>query len=216
MSTLSLNDLLNAYANGIFPMSEDRHDPSLFWVDPEERGIIPLDDFHIPRRLARVVKADKFQVSFNRAFHDCITACSMPSRGRNTTWINDQIIALYTGLHEQGYAHSIECWRRGQLVGGLYGVSIGAAFFGESMFSRENDASKVALVHLVARLIAGGYTLLDTQFITAHLEQFGAIEIPREIYKERLRDAIEQTSDFYSLPAAASGSSILQSITQTS
>ena len=216
MAHITLEDLLLAYRNGIFPMSEDRHDPDLFWVEPEHRGILPLDDFHVPKRLARTVKADRFQVRINTAFKDCILACSEPRPGRKTTWINDEIIALYTQLHSLGHACSVECWREGTLVGGLYGVLIGAAFFGESMFSRESDASKVALVHLVARLKAGGYQLLDTQFVTAHLEQFGVTEIPRAEYKEILDKAVNSRGDFYSLPMAMSGEDILQSITQTS
>ena len=197
-------------------MSEDRYDPDLFWVEPEYRGILPLDNFHVPKRLARTVKSDRFQVRINTAFKDCILACSESRPGRKTTWINDEIIALYTQLHTLGHACSVECWRDGVFVGGLYGVLIGAAFFGESMFSRERDASKVALVHLVARLKAGGYQLLDTQFVTAHLEQFGVTEIPRADYKKILDKAVSSDGDFYSLPMAMSGEDILQSITQTS
>ena len=216
MSNITLNDLILAYQNGIFPMSEDRDDPELFWVDPNMRGILPLDTFHIPKRLARTVRSDRFKVLVNGSFSDCIRACSTPMSGRQTTWINDEIIELYTQLHKSGHAHSVECWQWGKLVGGLYGVSIGAAFFGESMFSLERDASKVALIHLVARLKAGGYQLLDTQFVTEHLKQFGAIEIPKAEYKARLSQAINIKADFYKLPAQAPGSVILQSITQTS
>lgn len=216
MSNITLDDLVLAYENGIFPMSEDRDDPELFWVEPTMRGILPLDAFHIPKRLARTVKSDRFKVLINSNFSDCIEACSTPMSGRQTTWINGEIIELYTQLNRIGRAHSVECWRWGKLVGGLYGVSIGAAFFGESMFSLERDASKVALVHLVARLKTGGYQLLDTQFVTDHLKQFGAVEIPKAEYKARLSKAIKTKADFYKLPVPAAGSEILQSITQTS
>lgn len=182
--------LLRAYAEGIFPMAERRDDPTLYWVSPERRGIIPLDRFHVPKRLARTVRNDRFVVTSDRAFSEVMRACAEPSDGREESWINAEILRLYSSLHASGAAHSIECWQEGQLVGGLYGVKLGGAFFGESMFSRERDASKVALVHLVARLIRGGFQLLDTQFITAHLAQFGTIEISREIYLERLARAI--------------------------
>lgn len=216
MKNITLHELLNAYANGIFPMSEDRHDPLLFWVNPERRGILPLDEFHIPRRLKRTIKSGKFDVHVDTAFRACVLECSKPSRDRRSTWINDQIIELYSEMFEHGFAHSVECWHEGQLSGGLYGVSIGGAFFGESMFSKVTDASKVALVHLVARLRAGGYTLLDTQFITKHLEQFGAIEVSRAHYRSLLSKAIMEKADFYSIPSDLSGSDILQSMTQTS
>lgn len=216
MNKITLHELLGAYANGIFPMSEDRHDPSLFWVNPEQRGILPLDHFHIPRRLKRTVKSDKYQVRIDSSFQQCVLECSKPGSGRQSTWINDQIIQLYTELFEHGYAHSVECWREGLFRGGLYGVSIGGAFFGESMFSSETDSSKVALVHLIARLKVGGYTLLDTQFISQHLQQFGAIEMQRADYRSALSEAILTKADFYSLPSDSIGSEILQSITQTS
>ena len=182
--------LLRAYAEGIFPMAEKRGDPRLFWVSPDRRGIIPLGEFHVPRRLAKTVRSDRFAVTSDQAFSDVIRACASPAEGREESWINEEIVRLYTALHASGHAHSVECWRDGQMVGGLYGVHLGGAFFGESMFSTERDASKVALVHLVARLAVGGFTLLDTQFITAHLAQFGTIEIPREDYLERLRAAL--------------------------
>lgn len=197
-------------------MAEDRLDPDIFWVDPPERGILPLDKFHLPKKLKKVVRADRFQVRCDTAFLECVYACAEPSPGRNSTWINDTIIDLYGGLFRRGFAHSVECWRDDRLCGGLYGVSLGAAFFGESMFSRETDASKVALVHLVGRLIAGRYKLLDTQFVTEHLKQFGVMEIARANYKTQLVEAIQLKGDFYSLPANVSGSTILQSITQTS
>jgi leucyl/phenylalanyl-tRNA--protein transferase len=182
--------LLAAYAQGIFPMAERRDDPTLFWVSPDRRGIIPLDDFHIPRRLARTVRSARFAVTSDTAFPDVIRACAEAAPGRKESWINAEIIRLYSALHASGHAHTIECWRDGALVGGLYGVSLGGAFFGESMFSRQRDASKVALVHLVAQLKRGGYVLLDAQFLTAHLAQFGTHEIPRAAYLRRLGEAL--------------------------
>ena len=203
---LTPEQLLLAYRAGIFPMAERRDDPSLFWVSPEQRGIIPLQGFHLPRRLARTVKSDRFTVKVDTAFEAVMGECAAPAYGRNESWINDEILALYTALHRQGFAHSVECWREGKLVGGLYGVAIGAAFFGESMFSRERDASKVALVHLVARLILGGFTLLDTQFLTSHLAQFGAVEIPRADYMSLLADAVRHEARFYCPePSGSSG-----------
>lgn len=184
--------LLRAYAEGLFPMAERRNDPLLYWVSPEKRGIIPLDAFHVPRRLARTVRASPFTVTADRAFVAVMMACAAPTPGRPESWINDEILRLYTALHAGGHAHSIECWQGGTLVGGLYGVRLGAAFFGESMFSRRRDASKVALVHLVEGLKRGGFTLLDTQFITTHLARFGAIEIPRERYLLKLQDALNR------------------------
>jgi leucyl/phenylalanyl-tRNA--protein transferase len=171
-------------------MAERRGDPTLYWVSPEKRGVIPLDDFHLPRRLARTVRSGHFTVTADKAFRAVMEACAAPAPGREESWINDEILRLYTALHASGHAHSIECWRDGHLVGGLYGVRLGAAFFGESMFSRERDASKVALVHLVEGLRHGGFLLLDTQFITSHLARFGAIEIPRAYYLRRLQDAL--------------------------
>ncbi len=179
--------VLRAYAEGLFPMAERRDDPTLFWVSPEKRGVIPLDRFHVSRRLARTVRSDRFAVSFDHAFVDVMQACS---GSRDETWINAEILRLYTALHVAGYAHSVECRLDGALVGGLYGVSLGGAFFGESMFSMARDASKVALVHLVAQLIRSGYALLDAQFLTAHLAQFGTQEIAREVYLARLNDAL--------------------------
>jgi leucyl/phenylalanyl-tRNA--protein transferase len=188
--------LLRAYAEGIFPMAERRGDSDLFWVSPEMRGIIPLDAFHIPRRLARTVRSDRFKVTADMAFADVMCACAEPAPDRPESWINDEILRLYTALHAAGHAHSIECWRDGKLVGGLYGVKLGGAFFGESMFTRERDASKVALVHLVARLRRGGFSLLDTQFLTAHLARFGTIEIPRAQYHDLLARAISHDAEF--------------------
>ena len=182
--------VLRAYAEGLFPMAERRDDPALYWVSPEQRGIIPLDAFHVSRRLARTVRSDRFHVSVDTAFGDVMRACAAPAKDREETWINDEILLLYTALHSSGHAHSLECRRQGRLVGGLYGVRLGGAFFGESMFARETDASKVALVHLVARLRLGGFLLLDAQFLTDHLARFGAVEIPRKAYLARLNEAM--------------------------
>ena len=182
--------LLRAYAEGLFPMAERRDDPTLFWVSPERRGIFPLDAFHVPRRLTRTVRADRFAVTADTAFAEVMLACAAPAPGREETWINDEILRLYVALHASGHAHSIECRSEGKLVGGLYGVRLGSAFFGESMFSRHTDASKVALVHLIARLRLGGFQLLDGQFLTTHLARFGAVEIPRAEYLAKLSRAI--------------------------
>lgn len=216
MPELTPELLLSAYAHGYFPMAESRDSPELFWLDPEMRGILPLDRFHVPRRLARTIRADTFTVRIDTAFEQVMRDCAAPRAGHEDSWINEQIISLYTALFEQGHGHCVECWQDGQLVGGVYGVQIGAAFFGESMFSRVRDASKVALTHLVARLRAGGFMLLDTQFLTPHLAQFGGEEIPRAKYQQLLRRAINSAGDFYSLPDHCSGREVLQSITQTS
>ena len=182
--------LLKAYEAGIFPMAESADDPELFWVDPERRGILPLDGFHVPRRLRRVVQQDRFEVRVDSDFAATLAACAEATDNRPSTWINAEIVRLYTALHTMGAAHSVECWHDGAMVGGLYGVSSGGAFFGESMFSRVADASKVALVHLVALMRAGGYRLLDLQFVTPHLAQFGAIEVPRAQYRRLLAEAL--------------------------
>jgi leucyl/phenylalanyl-tRNA--protein transferase len=197
--------LLQAYAAGIFPMAEAADDPELFWVDPKRRGILPLDGLHIPRRLRRVLRRGVFSVRADTAFAAVMRGCAEASETRPTTWINDEIMRLYTALFARGAAHSVECWHGGELVGGLYGVSLGAAFFGESMFSRVSDASKVALVHLVARLRLGGYQLLDTQFVTPHLAQFGVVEISRARYHRLLGQALRQRAIFVrDLPAGLS------------
>jgi leucyl/phenylalanyl-tRNA--protein transferase len=193
--------LLRAYACGIFPMAESADDPNLFWVEPELRGVIPLDGFRIASRLARTVRSGVFTVTVDRAFKAVIAGCAAPQVGRNDTWINQRIRDLYVGLHGIGHAHSVEVWKDDDLVGGLYGVNLGRAFFGESMFHRARDASKVALVHLVARLIAGGFELLDTQYVTEHLKSFGAVEIPRRRYTTLLDHALKGEADFYKLPA---------------
>ena len=199
--------LLQAYCAGIFPMAERREDPNLFWVSPDSRGILPLDRFHLPHRLARTVRSDRFTVKVDTAFEAVMRACAEPAPDRKESWINDEILSLYTALHRKDHAHSVESWRNGELVGGLYGVKIGAAFFGESMFSRERDSSKVALVHLVARLKLGGFRLLDAQFVTSHLAQFGAVEIPRNEYMALLADAVARNADFYCPePSGRSGS----------
>jgi leucyl/phenylalanyl-tRNA--protein transferase len=188
--------LLQAYAAGIFPMAESADDPELFWVDPTRRGILPLDAFHVPRRLKRVLRRGVFEMRVDTAFAAVMRGCAEASESRPSTWINPEIIRLYCGLFERGAAHSVECWHQGALVGGLYGVSLGAVFFGESMFSRVTDASKVALVELVARLRRGGYRLLDTQFLTPHLAQFGGIEIPRARYHRLLAEALRYPAVF--------------------
>ena len=192
--------LLRAYACGIFPMAESADDPTLFWVEPEMRGIIPLDGFRVATRLARTVRSDAFTVTVDKAFKAVVAGCAAPQVGRNDTWINQRIRDLYVGLHDIGHAHSVEAWQDGDLVGGLYGVHLGGAFFGESMCHRARDASKVALVHLVARLIAGGFRLLDTQYVTEHLRSFGALEISRRRYGQLLEKAVAAEGNFDALP----------------
>ena len=177
-------------------MAETRAGDRLYWLDPELRGVLPLDGFHLSRRLLRTVRAGGFKVTSDQDFPRVIAGCATPAPGREDTWINSEIERLFTDLHRQGHAHSVETWRDGELVGGLYGVVQGGAFFGESMFSRERDASKVALVHLVARLRIGGFHLLDTQFVTEHLAQFGVTEIPRDDYKERLAQAVAAQTEW--------------------
>ena len=206
--------LLRAYACGIFPMSESADDPGLFWVEPEIRGVIPLNGFCVSSRLARTVRSGKFSVTVDRAFKRVMSECAAPKPDREDTWINKRIRDLYGALHEMGHAHSVEVWQDGDLVGGLYGVSLGRAFFGESMFHHARDASKVALVHLVARLLAGGYGLLDTQYVTEHLRSFGAIEVPRERYRVLLDAALDDVADFEALPAATSGEDALAIIAE--
>lgn len=215
-SALSADDLLRAYSLGYFPMSESRDDPDIFWVLPEMRGALPLTDFHVPRSVRKEVKRDTFTIKINSAFRQVMRECAAETTDRQDTWINDRILDTYCELHELGHAHCVEAWQEGQLVGGLYGVSLGGAFFGESMFSRVTNASKVAMVHLVGRLKAGGYGLLDTQFYTDHLGQFGVTEIPKAEYQHLLESAIILNADFFALPYQIDGSTILQSITQTS
>ncbi|GAB4237262.1 MAG: leucyl/phenylalanyl-tRNA--protein transferase [Kiloniellaceae bacterium] len=209
--------LLRAYAIGIFPMAESRVDPELHWIDPDMRGILPLDGLHVPRKLRAKIRRGVFEVRCNTAFEEVIQGCAEPAENRPDTWINPVIEQLYNELYEMGFAHSVECWRDGELVGGLYGVSLGAAFFGESMFSRATDASKVALVQLVLRLRKGGFQLLDTQFTTPHLTRFGAEEIPREKYRRLLTKAVSAQAEFYSgAVSEAELEAFLQSTTQTS
>lgn len=197
-------------------MSESQDDPDLFWVDPERRGIFPLENFHVPRSLAKTIRKSPYTITVDKCFRRVMKECAAPIENRPTTWINRTILDLYTELHMAGYAHSIECWQEDELVGGLYGVSFAGAFCGESMFSRASNASKIALVYLVARLKAGNFSLLDTQFITEHLLTMGAVEISREEYHRRLDKALTIEGDFHSLPLDMPASSILQSITQTS
>ena len=191
--------LLKAYACGIFPMAESAEDPALYWIEPEKRGVIPLDRFHVPARLARTVRSDRFTVAVDRDFDAVIAGCAAPMPGRARTWINTRIRTLYRKLYERGDCHTVEVYEDGALVGGLYGVSLGRAFFGESMFHRARDASKVALVHLVARLKAGDYRLLDTQFVTDHLKTFGAVEVARPDYHKLLDAALVGEGDFGAL-----------------
>ena len=203
--------LMRAYASGIFPMSEHRDDPEIFWVDPVMRGVIPLDGFHISRSLAKAIRRADYEITLDRDFEAVLRACA----DRADTWINDEIHRLYMALHARGRAHSIEVWREGRLIGGVYGVALGRAFFGESMFSRERDGSKIALAWLVDHLRRCGYVLFDTQFITPHLASLGAIEIPRAAYRAALAEALEEEADFYSVsPDSAAG--VLQRSTQTS
>jgi len=208
--------LLKAYAIGIFPMAESRTSPVVHWMDPPMRGILPLDAFHVPRRLRRTVRKKPFSVRSDTAFEAVVRTCAAPRIGQPESWINDEIRALFLALHRTGSAHSVECWQGDRLVGGLYGLAMGGAFFGESMFSIAPDASKVALVHLVARLLRGGFTLLDTQFVTEHLSQFGACEIPRASYRVKLADAIARDADFHCFGDDPDPDTVLQSITHTS
>ena len=216
MAELTPETLLRAYAVGLFPMAERRDDQTLFWIDPEKRGILPIDRFHLPRRLARKLRRRTFEVRCDSAFEDVIRECAAPADDRPETWINEEIVALYTDLNQMGRAHSVECWRDGRLVGGLYGVTLGAAFFGESMFSRETDASKIALAHLVARLRKGGFSLLDVQFVTGHLSRFGAVEILRSGYRHLLAEALDRSATFYPELDPSEVERLLQPITQTS
>jgi leucyl/phenylalanyl-tRNA--protein transferase len=199
MKPFGVQDLLECYARGVFPMADARDDDRVFLIDPEKRGVFPLGGFHISRRLARTVRQDLFEVRVDTAFAEVVALCAEAAEDRAETWINGPIEALYGELFEIGHAHSVETWLDGRLVGGLYGVSLKGAFFGESMFSRATDASKVALVHLIGRLIAGGFTLLDAQFMTEHLAQFGAQEIPRREYRRRLALALKTPGDFQAL-----------------
>ena len=199
---ISADLVLRAYRHGLVPMAEGRAGDRLFWLDPVKRGILPLDGFHLSRRLLRTALSGVYQVTVDQNFAGTIAGCATPLPDRTDTWINPQIERLFTELFRMGYAHSVETWQDGTLVGGLYGVALGGVFFGESMFSFARDASKIALVHLVARLRLGGYRLLDTQFVTAHLTQFGAIEIPRDTYKSRLAEALDVSTAWLTDPGA--------------
>ncbi len=216
MTGLTPQLLLGAYAAGVFPMAESRGARALFWIDPEYRGILPLDRFHIPQKLKRALKRAPFEIRCDTAFGQVVAACAAPTPERPETWINTEIERLYGALFELGFAHSVESWRDGELVGGLYGVALGGAFFGESMFSRANDASKVALCHLVARMKRGGFLLLDTQFVTSHLRRFGAFEVPRRRYRVLLSKALQAKAEFQRALAPGDFSDFIQSVTQTS
>ncbi|MDB5453961.1 MAG: leucyl/phenylalanyl-tRNA--protein transferase [Caulobacteraceae bacterium] len=212
----SVEDLLACYRMGVFPMGEAREDARVFLVDPKRRGVIEPRNFHLSHRLARTVRSDRYEVRVDTAFDDVVEACAIPAPGRDETWINAPIQVLYGALFRRGQAHSVEAWRSEQLVGGLYGVTLGGVFFGESMFSTARDASKVELVHLIARLRAGGFRLLDCQFMTEHLAQFGTVEINRTDYHVRLDAALAVEGDFHALPGQVSGAQALQAISQAS
>ena len=217
MERFSVDDLIDCYRRGVFPMADARHDRRVFLVDPARRGVIPLETFRVSRRLARTIRSDRFEIRIDTAFSDVVEACAAPRPGRMETWINQPIQAMCDALFARGVAHSLEAWREGRLVGGLYGLALGGAFFGESMFSLERDASKVALAHLVARLKAGGFQLLDAQFITDHLATFGAEEISRADYAGRLARALEANADFGGHALGGSGgAAAMQLISQAS
>lgn len=205
MSAFTADDLIACYERGVFPMADARQDRRLFLVDPTRRGVLPLEGLRVSRRLARTVRSDAFQVRVDTSFAAVVQACAAPAPGRMETWINHTIERLCIELARRGVAHSVEAWREDRLVGGLYGVALGGAFFGESMFSLERDASKVALVHLVARLRAGGFALLDTQFVTEHLMRLGAVEIERADYRRRLSIALGRRAKFLALPRSIPG-----------
>ncbi|MBN9071723.1 MAG: leucyl/phenylalanyl-tRNA--protein transferase [Rhizobiales bacterium] len=188
--------LLKAYASGVFPMAESADDPEVFWVRPETRGILPLDGFHASRSLRKAVRQRKFDIRYDHDFDAVVDGCAESREGRESTWINDPIREAYGELFRRGHCHTVEAWRDGRLAGGLYGISLGRAFFGESMFSRERDASKVCLVHLVERLVERGFVLLDTQFTTEHLRTFGAVDVPRKRYERLLDEALQGTAEF--------------------
>jgi leucyl/phenylalanyl-tRNA--protein transferase len=201
--------LLKAYSCGIFPMAESADDPALYWIEPQARGVLPLDHVHVPSRLARTIRQDRFEVRIDTDFEGVIEGCGRSRPGRSTTWINSKIRQLYRDLYEMGRCHTVEIWQDGKLVGGLYGVALGGAFFGESMFSDVRDASKVALTHLAARLRFGGFELLDCQFVTDHLRQFGTIEIDRPTFHQLLDAALKKDGDFLALSEGARGEEVL-------
>lgn len=194
--TLDPELVLNAYAQGLFPMSEDANDPEIFWVRPEKRGIIPFERFHVPRSLQKCIRQKPFEIRLDSDFDGVIKGCAEPQPGRETTWINKTIRDAYKQLFDMGYCHTVEAWAEGTLVGGLYGIALGQAFFGESMFSRRTDASKICLVHLVEHLRSNNFRLLDTQFTTPHLERFGVVEVPRKAYEALLAAAIQDVATF--------------------
>ncbi|MGE0765997.1 MAG: leucyl/phenylalanyl-tRNA--protein transferase [Hyphomicrobiaceae bacterium] len=202
--------LLKAYACGIFPMAESADDPALYWIEPQARGILPLDDVHVPKRLARTMRSGHFEVRIDTDFAGVIAGCAASRPGRRSTWINARIRHLYGALFEQGHCHTVETWVDDRLVGGLYGVALGGAFFGESMFSTQTDASKVALIYLVARLIYGGFSLLDTQFVTDHLRQFGTVELDKVAFHRQLARAVSKNANFHALDTAASPDQVLE------
>ncbi len=208
--------ILKAYAHGIFPMAESAHDPTLYWIEPDARGVLPLDRIVVPKRLARTIRQGRFEVRVDSDFEGVIEGCAAPRAGRRTTWINSKSRELYGELFREGYCHTVETWLDGRLVGGLYGVHIGGAFFGESMFSTETDASKVALIYLAARLIYGNFLLLDTQFVTEHLRQFGAIEVRRAEFQKLLHESLQFCSGFHELPSDFPPAGLLQLVSQTS
>jgi leucyl/phenylalanyl-tRNA--protein transferase len=216
MAGFDADDLIACYRLGVFPMADARHDEKIFLVEPTRRGVIPLDAFKISHRLARTVRSDHFEVRVDTDFAAVIAACAAPRPGRIETWINRTIETLCLELFERGLAHTVEVWRDGRIVGGLYGVSLGGAFFGESMFSIARDASKVALVHLVARLRTGGYSLLDAQFLTEHLRTFGAVEIAKTDYRRRLAAALALTGNFKALGDYCAGAAALHATSQAS
>lgn len=210
--------LLQAYANGYFPMALERDDPELYWFSPEERGVLPLDTFNLPRGLKRSMRTHEYTITVDTAFEEVIRACGAKTKSRDETWINETIVALYTELHRQGHAHSIEVWEKRQLVGGLYGVSLGAAFFGESMFSRATDASKIALVMLIQLLREAGYQLLDTQYVNDHLKQFGVEAVAKKDYIRKLEKALSASpnpSSRFSTVSVKSGAASASSLSET-
>lgn len=209
MRAFTPDDLIACYRRGVFPMAESRDDQGVFLVDPDWRCVFPLESFHVPRRLARTLRRDGFAFTINQDFAGVIDGCASPGPDREDTWINPDIRTLYLSLHARGLAHSVETRRGGELIGGLYGVALGGAFFGESMFSRATDASKAALVHLVARLRHGGFKLLDTQFTTPHLEQFGARTLPRRVFHALLDVALSSKADFSALPETTPGAALV-------
>jgi len=200
--------LLKAYSCGIFPMAESADDPALYWIEPQQRGVLPLEALHVPRRLLRTIRKTPLTIKIDNDYDRVIDGCAAPRAGRMSTWINARIRNLYREIFQLGACHTVEVWNGDQLVGGLYGVALKSAFFGESMFSTERDASKIALVHLVARLKHGGFTLLDTQFLTDHLRQFGTIELDRATFQSELEKALEQSADFYALPRNVTGAEV--------